>query len=216
MTINYFISAFVLGIIVAIPPGSVTVIACQRALQYGFRNSLVFTMGSSLTDIFYICLVYFGLTKFIQDDSGRIILWVLCGLLLVLIGVATAVSAREKDGADMKSAAQIQSRPLVTFVSGIAVTLTNPMTIIGWIAIAGNFFLLWKDRVPESTAGAVITIAVIMAGVLAWFIPLIYGVSRLHRIINQKLQRYLIAFAGACLIAFGVISLFSAYRIITP
>ncbi len=216
MTINYFISAFVLGIIVAIPPGSVTVIACQRALQYGFRNSLVFTMGSSLTDIFYICLVYFGLTKFIQDDSGRIILWVLCGLLLVLIGVATAVSAREKDGADMKSAAQIQSRPLVTFVSGIAVTLTNPMTIIGWIAIAGNFFLLWKDRVPESTAGAVITIAVIMAGVLAWFIPLIYAVSRLHRIINQKLQRYLIAFAGACLIAFGVISLFSAYRIITP
>lgn len=216
MTINYFISAFVLGIIVAIPPGSVTVIACQRALQYGFRNSLVFTMGSSLTDIFYICLVYFGLTKFIQDDSGRIILWVLCGLLLVLIGVATAVSAREKDGADMKSAAQIQSRPLVTFVSGIAVTLTNPMTIIGWIAIAGNFFLLWKDRVPGSAAGAVITISVIMAGVLAWFIPLIYGVSRLHRIINQKLQRYLIAFAGACLIAFGVISLFSAYRIITP
>lgn len=216
MTINYFISAFVLGIIVAIPPGSVTVIACQRALQYGFRNSLVFTMGSSLTDIFYICLVYFGLTKFIQSDGNRFILWVLCGLLLVLIGVATAASAKEGDGADVKGAATLQSRPLMTFVSGIVVTLTNPMTIIGWIAIAGNFFLLWKDRVPGSAAGAVMTIAVIMAGVLAWFIPLIYGVSRLHRIINQKLQRYLIAFAGACLIAFGVISLFSAYRIITP
>ena len=67
MIINYFISAFVLGVIVAIPPGSVTVIACQRALQYGFRNSLVFTMGSSLTDIFYICLVYVGLATFILD-----------------------------------------------------------------------------------------------------------------------------------------------------
>ena len=214
MTINYFISAFVLGIIVAIPPGSVTVIACQRALQYGFRNSLVFTMGSSLTDIFYICLVYFGLTKFIQSDGNRFILWVLCGLLLVLIGVATVASAKEGDGADAKSAATLQSRPWVTFVSGILITLTNPMTIIGWIAIAGNFFLVWKDRVPGSAAGAVMTVAVIMAGVLAWFIPLIYGISRLHRVINQKYQRYLIAFAGACLAGFGIISLVSAYRII--
>lgn len=214
MTINYFISAFVLGVIVAIPPGSVTVIACQRALQYGFRNSLVFTIGSSLTDIFYICLVYFGLTKFIQDDSKKLILWILCGFLLVLIGVATMASAKESDSADAGGPENLQSRPLVTFVSGIVVTLTNPMTIIGWIAIAGNFFLLWRDRVPGSAAFAVMTIVVIMAGVLAWFIPLTYAASRLHRIINQKFQRYLVAFAGACLIAFGVISLFSAYRIL--
>jgi threonine/homoserine/homoserine lactone efflux protein len=214
MTINYFISAFVLGVIVAIPPGSVTVIACQRALQYGFRNSLVFTMGSSLTDVFYICLVYFGLTKFIQNDGGRLILWVLCGLLLVLIGAATMASAKEGKTDDAGGASMLQSRPWITFISGILVTLTNPMTIIGWIAIAGNFFLLWKDRVPGSAAFAVMTIVVIMAGVLAWFIPLIYAVSRLHRIINQKFQRYLIAFAGTCLIAFGVISLFSAYRIL--
>jgi len=214
MTINYLISAFILGVIVAIPPGSVTVIACQRALQYGFRNSLVFTMGSSLTDIFYICLVYFGLTKFIQSDGNRFILWVLCGLLLVLIGVATMASAKESDSADAGGPENLQSRPLVTFVSGIVVTLTNPMTIIGWIAIAGNFFLLWRDRLPGSAAGAVMTVAVIMAGVLAWFIPLIYAVSRLHRIINQKYRRYLVTFAGACLTVFGVISLFSAYRIL--
>ncbi len=213
MLINYFISAFVLGVIVAIPPGSVTIIACQRAIQYGFRNSLVFTMGSSLTDIFYICMVYFGLAKFIQNDNNKLVLWVLCGLLLVLIGVATVASAKEGARADGKGTAQLQSRPWVTFISGIVVTLTNPMTIIGWIAIAGNFFILWKDRVPDSGIYTIITIVIIMLGVLAWFIPLTYAASRLHKIINQSFQKYLVAFSGICLIAFGIISLFSAYKI---
>ena len=108
----------------------------------------------------------------------------------------------------------LQSRPWVTFVSGIVITLTNPMTIIGWIAIAGNFFIIWKDRVPGSAGFIVISIVVIMAGVLAWFIPLIYAASRLHRIMNQAMQKYLVAFAGACLIVFGCISLISAYRIL--
>lgn len=212
MAINYFISAFVLGVIVAIPPGSVTVIACQRAIQYGFRNSLVFTVGSSLADIFYICLVYFGLANFIHDDPKRLALMVLCGLLLILIGGVTVASAGTANGDKTKGATDLQSRPLVTFASGIAVTLTNPMTIIGWMAIAGNFFILWKDRVPVSAGFAIATVATIMAGVLAWFIPLIYGASRLHRIANRSFQRYLVIFSGLCLIVFGVISLVSAYK----
>ncbi len=212
MAVNYFISAFVLGVIVAIPPGSVTVIACQRAIQYGFRNSLIFTVGSSLADILYICLVYFGLANFIHDGPKRIALMVLCGLLLILIGGVTMASAGTANGEEPKGATDLQSRPLVTFASGIAVTLTNPMTIIGWMAIAGNFFILWKDRVPGSAGFAIATVAAIMAGVLAWFVPLIYGASRLHRLINRSFQRYLILFSGLCLIVFGVISLVSAYK----
>jgi threonine/homoserine/homoserine lactone efflux protein len=214
MIVKYLVSAFVLGVIVAIPPGSVTVIACQRAIQYGFRNSLVFTIGSSLTDIFYICLVYFGLTGFISDPRYKLLLWSVCGVLLVLIGVTTVASAGKNGEPGQTGAVMHQSRPWVTFVSGIAVTLTNPMTIIGWIAIAGNFFMIWKDRVPGSALFVTASIAVIMAGVLAWFVPLIYAASRLHRIMGGKFRKYLIVFAGLCLIVFGAISLVSAYKLV--
>jgi threonine/homoserine/homoserine lactone efflux protein len=213
MILNYFISAFVLGVIVAIPPGSVTIIACQRAIQYGFRNSLIFTIGSSLTDIFYICLVYFGLTGFISDPHYKLVLWTLCGSLLVLIGIATAVSAGKSGDQGETGASLLQSRPWMTFASGILVTLTNPMTIIGWIAIAGNFFIIWKDRVPGTAGFIVISIAFIMAGVLAWFVPLTYAASRLHLIMGGKFRKYLIGAAGLILIVFGAISLVSAYKL---
>ncbi len=213
MLVNYFISAFILGIIVAIPPGAVTVIACRRSLQYGFKNSLIFTAGSCISDIFYISLVYFGLTGFILNNNNKLILWIICGLLLVFLGILTLISVR-KDKEENINENIIHSKPLITFVSGIIVTLTNPMTIIGWIAVAGNFFILWNSKLPDSGNYAVITIIVIMAGVLLWFLPLIYFVSKLKKIISRTIQKYLIAFSGICLIIFGCLSLFSGFKML--
>ena len=68
MLLEYLLSAVVLGIVVAVPPGAVTIVACQRALQYGFRNSAIFTLGSCLSDIFYITLVYIGVANLISDN----------------------------------------------------------------------------------------------------------------------------------------------------
>ncbi len=213
MLINYFISAFILGIIVAIPPGSVTVIACQRSLQYGFKNSLIFTAGSCVSDIFYISLVYLGLTSFIMNADNKIILWIICGLLLVFLGILTLISVRKEKEENIKENIAL-SKPLITFVSGIVVTLTNPLTIIGWIAVAGNFFIFWSSKFPDSGNYAVITIIVIMAGVLLWFLPLIYFVSKLKKIISRKIQKCLIAFSGLCLIMLGCISLYSGFRML--
>ena len=214
MIIEYLISAFILGVIVAIPPGSVTVIACQRALQYGFKNSLLFTSGSCVSDIFYISLVYFGLTNFILNNNYKLILWIICGLLLVLIGILTVTSIKNESGDNKNSKTIIQAKPLITFISGIIVTLTNPLTIIGWIAIAGNFFIIWNNKVPHSNNYTIMTIMTIMLGVLFWFLPLTFLVSKLNKIINYKFQKYLIAFSGICLIIFGVISLFSAFKMV--
>ena len=142
MPIDFIISAFVLGIVVAIPPGSVTIIACQRALQFGFRNSLYFTFGSSLSDIFYLSLVYFGVANFIASDNiYKILLWLVSGAVLFFIGGSSIYSIIIKKQ-HSNTIDNYQHNRLATFISGIIVTLSNPMTIVGWIVIAGNFFLI--------------------------------------------------------------------------
>jgi threonine/homoserine/homoserine lactone efflux protein len=211
MTIEFIISAFILGVVVAIPPGSVTVIACQRAIQYGFRNSMIFTLGSSVSDALYLSLVYFGLAGFISNSGMKLTLWTACGLLLIVIGVLTLASAGGNSTEEANGAVGLQSRPWVTFVSGIVVTLTNPMTIIGWIAVAGNYFMLWNERLPATGWHAPVTITIIMLGVLAWFVPLVYAAGRLGRIISQSFQKKITIIAGACLVAFGLVSLWAAF-----
>jgi L-lysine exporter family protein LysE/ArgO len=148
--IEYLFSAFLLGVVVAIPPGSVTVVAIQRALRYGFGNSVFFSLGSACTDIFYLTLVWFGVAHLVADNRAlKIGLWFASAALLLVLGVISLVSLK-KEKADGDSAVGLQTSRPATFVSGILITLTNPVTIVGWIAVAGNFFLTWGEKFPAS------------------------------------------------------------------
>jgi len=212
MLIEYLVSAVILGIIVAIPPGSVTVIACQRALQYGFRNSIFFSLGSCFADIFYLTLVYIGIANIITDNRYlKIGLWFVCGIILIILGIASILSIRKKNEIEIDKS-DLNLHPLPTFISGILVTLSNPMTIVGWIVVAGNFYLIWNEKYPDARHYNILTISLIIVGVLLWFIPLTYIVSRLRKKMNARLKKWLIIVSNLCLIAFGFFAFYFAIK----
>ncbi|MBN1185477.1 MAG: LysE family transporter [Bacteroidales bacterium] len=212
MPIDFIISAFVLGIVVAIPPGSVTIIACQRALQFGYRNSLYFTFGSCLSDIFYLALVYFGVANFIASNNiYKIILWLVSGAILFFIGGSSIYSIINKKHYS-KTINNYQQNRLATFISGIVVTLSNPMTIVGWIVVAGNFYLIWNEKYPGMQNHGILTILIIMLGVLTYFLPLTYIVSRLGRMLKEKIIITLILIGNIFLIVFGGMAFFYAIK----
>ncbi len=211
MIINYLLSAIILGIIVAIPPGSVTIIACQRAIMYGFKNSIFFSIGSCVSDVFYIILVYIGISNLITNNHYlKIVSLVICGLILIFLGILSIISLSNKQKVDSE-VIKFQTNLFATFISGILITLTNPMTIVGWIAIAGNYFLIWNEKYPISKNYMIITIFLIMVGVMIWFIPLTFIISKLKKVINEKIKILFITFSNMCLIIFGFIALYYAY-----
>lgn len=212
MIIQYFLSAIVLGIVVAMPPGSVTIISFQRALLYGYKNSMIFTLGSCLSDIFYILLVYFGIASIVSSNEIlKIILWIFCGFILLYLGIDSLITLR-KNEKSTNSKKILQKGTYGTFLSGILVTLTNPMTIIGWIAIAGNYFLIWNEKYPSAKNFSSITIALIMIGVLIWFAPLNYFVSRMKNILSERIKTWLIIISNIFLISFGLIAFYYVYK----
>jgi threonine/homoserine/homoserine lactone efflux protein len=211
MLFSYLTSAIALGFIVALPPGSVTIISCQRALQNGFKNSLNFIIGSSISDIFYASLVYFGVANIISNNRYfMIILRIICGILLITLGITSLISI--KNNLKIQKDNKFQSGFFSTLISGILITLTNPMTIIAWIAVAGNFFLIWNDKYPSSRNYGIVTIFFIMTGVMLWFVPLLFIVSRFKKIISEKVKTLLMIISNACLIVFGLIAFYYAYR----
>ena len=212
---DFIIAALILGIVVAIPPGSVTVIACQRALQFGYRNSLFFTFGSCLSDIFYLTLVYFGVANFIaSNNTCKIMLWLISGTVLLFIGGYSIYTLyREKQGPGTIN--NYQRNRLTTFISGIVVTLSNPMTIVGWMVVAGNFYLIWNEKYPNIKNHGIITIIIIMIGVLVWFLPLTFVVSRLGRMMKERFIKILIFVGNLFLIMFGGMAFYYAFRAVT-
>jgi threonine/homoserine/homoserine lactone efflux protein len=214
MIVEYFLSAIVLGVVVAIPPGAVTIIACQRALFYGFKNSLVFSLGSRLADTVYVTLVYIGVANVLsRNQQIKTALWIVCGLLLILQGIFSLRSF--KNGAENNNQTRLfQTNPWATFLSGIVITLTNPTTIIGWIAIAGNYFLIWNNKFAAADDYAVITIFLIIAGVMLWFVALTYIVSKFKKLVGPRLKSWLLILSNAFLILFGCAALYYASDIL--
>jgi threonine/homoserine/homoserine lactone efflux protein len=208
MNIDFIIAAFALGFVVAIPPGSVTIIACQRALQFGFQNSLFFTLGSCVSDIFYLSLAYLGAANVIASNSNySITLWFISGSVLFSMGGYSLFSLREMKESPHR-VNSFQSNRLATFFSGVAVTLSNPLTIVGWMVIAGNFYLIWNEKYPDIKNHGVLTTVIIMSGVLVWFLPLTFFVSKIGRMIKEKYIIMLLITGNIFLIVFGCMAFY--------
>jgi threonine/homoserine/homoserine lactone efflux protein len=213
MHVEYFLSAIVLGLIVSIPPGSATIVGCQKALRNGFKDSLLFTVGSCIADIFYIVLVYYGVAKILSENHFyKIVLWIVCGILLNYFGISNILFSKRLRFRVGENNPTIEKSNHWTITEGILITLTNPLTIVGWIAIAGNFFLLWNSRFKITTIEFIVTIAFIMLGSLLWFIPLIFVVSKIKRYINRRVQQTLFVVSGLLLNLFGFVAFYSAMR----
>ena len=212
MHTDFIIAAFILGIVVAIPPGSVTIIACQRALQFGFRNSLLFTLGSCLSDIFYLALVYSGVGTFIaSNNSYKLTLWFVSGTILFLIGGSSLFSLTKKKQ-NSHVIDNFQKTRFATFFSGVVITLTNPMTIVGWMVIAGNFYLIWSEKYPDINDYGVPAIMIIMLGVMVWFLPMIFIVGKIGKMIKEKAINILILVGNLFLLLFGCMAFYYAIK----
>ncbi|MDA3900419.1 MAG: LysE family transporter [Spirochaetes bacterium] len=202
--IGYYIAAFHLGIIVAIPPGSVTFVGIQYALQQRFSRTLLFIIGSTCVDLFYLSLAYSGFD--LISSMNRYVLsalYLFCSFLLIGLSVKTIFSVRNYKSRNSVPVAGKRS----SFTTGVLVTIANPATIAGWFAIAGNFFLFARTRWQLTTPMEIMALGVIQSGVLFYFIPFLFIVSKLRTKFPLRLEKGLLIVSSLLLIILGLLVL---------
>lgn len=220
-------ASFVLGFMVAVPPGSVTLVAAQRTLRFGFPNGLAFQFGSCVADSFYIVLVYAGVAAVIADSRPlRIVLWCASGALLAWMAfdalrpkaapepaagaaLAGAGPAAAAGPAERNNTADPGRK--AAFFSGIGVTLLNPVTIVGWIALAGNFFLMRRADIGGDPVRFLVVLATMIVGVQAWFVPLLWAISRTGAFLGDRVISLLVKASGVFLGMLALLAFWSVY-----
>lgn len=211
--LEMIISAFVVGFLVAIPPGTVTVAAAQKSISYGFKNSLAFTFGSCLSDILYILIVFYGFAPLISDNTSyKIIFWFFSGILLFYFGIDALKTIKRKIAFTQTTNGHKQY--IKDTLSGIGITLSNPMTIAGWLVIAGGFFTHWKTEWPPINNYGLFSIVFMMIGVLCWFVPLLYIISKAKNILNHLFLKLFSLVSGLFFISIALYSTYSAINLI--
>ncbi len=203
MEITFFFKGLLLGFSIAAPVGPIGVLCIRRTLNEGRISGLVSGLGAATADGFYGLVAGFGLTiisdLLIEQKSW---LALIGGLYLCYLGIKN-FRARPTEISTETESRGLWSAYLSTFF----LTLTNPVTILSFVAIFASLGLV-------SSASSYISATSLVVGVFLgsgiWWLSLSGGVSLLRERFNSQTLVWTNRIAGVILSIYGILALITA------
>jgi len=194
------LNGVLIGIVVAAPIGPVNLICIRRTLAYGRTNGFVSGLGAATGDAVFASVAAFGLTA----ASSMLVsvgdwLQAFGGLFLVGLGIHTFLShPTDNDSVSTNSTGKLAAAVVATFI----LTITNPATMLGFIAIFGGVGGLITTE-PSLMTATLLVVAVFVGSALWWLgVTLTVGLLR-HRMTGQTLI-LINRISGILIVSFGV------------
>jgi threonine/homoserine/homoserine lactone efflux protein len=201
MELNVFLKGLLLGFSIAAPVGPIGVLCIRRTLTEGRLSGLVSGMGAASADAFYGFVAGFGLTL-ISDLLVKQQKWLTLfgGVYLCILGFTTL---RPKPGA---LEVEVENKGLWSaYLSTLVLTLTNPVTILSFVAIFAGLGLASNDG---SYKDAILLVCGVFSGSAAWWLTLSGVVNLLREKFNPQAMRWVNRLAGIILLGYGIAALF--------
>jgi threonine/homoserine/homoserine lactone efflux protein len=200
MEVPLLLRGMILGFAIAAPVGPIGLLCIQRTLSQGQMVGLASGLGAATADAFYGTVAAFGLTivsSFLIEQQFWLAL--VGGLFLCYLGVTTLLASPATEAA--KSEAQGAGG---AYISTFVLTITNPMTILSFVAIFAGAGLATLGG--DTLSSATIVLGVFL-GSAAWWLLLSGGVSLLRSHITANVLLWVNRVAGAILVLFGVLAI---------
>jgi threonine/homoserine/homoserine lactone efflux protein len=192
----------VLGFSIAAPVGPIGVLCIRRTLADGRAVGFVSGLGAATADTFYGAVAAFGLTAIsglLTQQQG--IIRLVGGLFLFYLGLRTLRAKPATQAASVR-----RGGLLTAYGSTVFLTLTNPTTILSFIAI---FAGLGVASGVGGFGSAGLLVLGVFCGSALWWLILSTGVSVVRARITPRVLRWVNIVSGALLLGFGIFSLLS-------
>jgi threonine/homoserine/homoserine lactone efflux protein len=204
VTLSLFLRGLAIGFAVAFALGPVGLLVIRRTLERGWAYGFLSGAGVATTDALYAAAAAFGLTAVTSALVGiDRPLGIVGGAVLVLLAIRSGRSALRVDPPPAPGTER--GRPggrLAAFGTMIALTATNPATILSFAALFASL-----GAGAGGPAGALVLVAGVFAGSLAWWVLLTGSVSRLRAHLTPRVVRWLNVLAAVVIFGFGVIAI---------
>lgn len=185
-----------IGVSIAAPVGPIGLLCIQRTLAYGGRVGFVSGLGAALADGCYGAIGAFGVAAVTQFFVAMTTPLAIGGaIFLSVLGVRTWRAEPARDASPNRDAASGWR----AFSSVFALTLTNPATILSFVAV----FATLGGAAATTTSAALIMVVGVTVGSALWWLLLALAVSSLRQRIGQRALRAVNRASGAFLLAFA-------------
>ena len=202
MLIEFFIRGLVTGFAIAAPVGPIGMLVIRRTLADGRLLGLLTGLGAAVADALYGCVGAFGLT-FISGFLMGYAAWTkfIGGAFLCYLGVMTFLAKPKENGGNTS---RVRYAP--AFFSTLLLTLTNPATVLSFMAVFAGLGLGTNGR---DYGTAEIVVAGVFAGSALWWLLLSGSVSLVRHKFTATNMIWTNRVSGVLLLCFGLIAIAS-------
>ena len=194
-----FLVGFGAGFMVSMQLGPLSLFLIRSTLRGSLALGLAIGAGIALVDALYAAAGVAGAAPVLAIDSVQTVFGLVGGSVLLWLGARTLWSAwRVRLGGE---ADEEISSPRRGFVTSVAATASNPLTIASWAAVFAAASA--GGAIDGSSAAAALLVAGVGLGSLAWVTFLAIGVAAARERVGRRLLATLDALAGSAIMAFG-------------
>lgn len=191
-----FVEGLGFGLILQISVGPVCIAVLHKGIDQGFRHALAMAWGAASVDALYIFLSMAGVSALLQLEPARIAVGLAGVVLLVAFGLHYLLAPAGTARAGHRSESLLKS-----YAYGIALTLTNPLTILFWAGVLGA---LMSTRTYEQARGMALFATGCVTATLVFLTAVALAGHYLERLLDDRLALWLNRAVGLFLIGFAI------------
>ena len=208
--IEVFLKWFLIGFAIAAPVGPIGILCISRSLHHGLKIGLATGLGAAFADGAYGFIAGFGLTaisSFLIDHKHTIQL--LGGLFLLYLGIKIIFSPSHHQ--DTKNPDKNDNKKSLLHASSTTfiLTLSNPTTIMSFIAIFAGLGI--GTIHTNYMSSSLMVIGVIMGSGLWWLLLSTLVACIFRDKISAHIMQKIKILSGAIILLFGVVSIVSIF-----
>ena len=179
------IKGFIIGVLASAPMGPVGILTVQRTLNKGRWEGFATGIGASISDIIYAVITgYFMylVVDIIEDPIIALWIKVIGSILLFAFGVYTFKSIPKHKVVDEEAPVETKNKLTGFIITGFAITASNPLIILPFVALVGQFTFILAGNWFVQLMGYVS----IVLGALFWWYILTWMVDKVRAKFNHK------------------------------
>jgi len=202
MELHFFIKGAIIGFSIAAPVGPIGIKCIRKTLQFGRWSGFCSGLGAAFADTVYGIIAAFGVSL-ISDFLLSQQLWLRLGggVFLILLGAKIFFSKPvEKD----EHVTHITL--LKDFVSTFFLTMTNPMTLLAYLAV---FAGIGVGSSHDNYFDPGWLVLGVLVGSSSWWLLLSEGVTLFRKKVSRRVMIGINHTAGIMIASFGVLAILS-------
>lgn len=199
---NVFIKGLIIGFSIAAPVGPIGLLCINRTLNYGVAAGFITGVGAALADAIYGCIAGFGLiaiSEFLFKQQ-KLIQYAGAGFLFYLalkLFFAKPVGTRESETDKARTLWQ-------DGISSLLLTLTNPATILSFIAIYSSLGIIASNPHYQQ---ALAMVSGVFIGSLSWWGILCISIHFMRTSLSARSLKAINFLSGLILLLFASVTL---------